>query len=87
MATNPTRIPDQTYREVSTAARLLGCTPGDLLSRAWESYQMTPEFREDFTTAQKALEVGDLDFLSRHLQDRAKQRAAARAQAVRDLRS
>ena len=86
MPTNPTRIPDQTHREVSATARLLGCTPGELLQRAWDCYRQTPEFKEDFTVAQKAFQTADLDFLARHLDERASQRASSRAAAVRALR-
>jgi len=86
MPTNPTRIPDQTHREVSTAAHLLGCTPGELLQRAWECYQQTPEFKDDFTVAQRAFQSKDLELLASHLDERARQRASGRAAAVRARR-
>lgn len=86
MPTQPVRVPDGVHSEVQAAARVMGCTPAELLERAWEQYRATPEFRDDFAFAQKAFQVGDLEGLANRLQERGEARAAERAARVRSLR-
>lgn len=87
MATRPTRVPDVVHQEVQAAARMLGRSPGELLERAWLAYRQSPEFRDDFTRAQKAFATGDLDRVSGFLAERGRERARARADGVQAQRS
>ncbi len=64
MPSQPVRVPHNVYEELQNAARLMDCTPGELLDRAWSSYRQTPEFTEDFTAFQKAFAKGDIDAVS-----------------------
>ncbi len=75
----------QFYTEVQAAAHLLGCNAAELLERAWNAYRQTPDFREDFEHAQKAISVGDLDSIASRLQERSAARAKQRAEAVKAL--
>lgn len=84
---NVMRVPKDLHAEVVTAARMLDRTPGELLRRAWEFYRRTPEFRDDFTFAQKAFASGDLKAIAARLQERGQERAARRAAAVRESRA
>ncbi len=83
----PIRVPDDVHREVQGAARLFGCTPGDLLERAWEAYRKTPEFKGDFELAQKALKAGDVAILADHYRDRRRSRAEAQVAKINRSRS
>jgi len=86
MATQPVRVPDEVHEEVQNAARLLGCTSGELLARAWLAYRESPEFREEFASFQKAFATGDLDAVTGRLRAHASARAADRAAASRARR-
>ncbi len=86
MATNPIRVPELVHSEVHTAARVLGCNAAELLSRAWEAYRHSPEFRTEFEFAQKALSVGDIDAVAHRLHEQSTERAGRRAEAVKALR-
>jgi hypothetical protein len=86
MATQPVRVPDEVHEEVQNAARLLGCTSGELLARAWLAYRQSPEFREEFAFFQKAFSAGDLDAVTEHLRGLGTARAADRAAASRARR-
>jgi hypothetical protein len=79
MATSPVRVPDAVREEAIAAARLLGCSPGDLLADAWKAYVATPDFRSSFEDAQKAIVGNDLSFIKRNLDEAARRRAAVRA--------
>jgi hypothetical protein len=83
----PVRVPDDLYREVQGAARLLGCTPGELLERAWDAYRAGPEFKGDFELAQKALQSGDVGLLADHYRERRDNRARAKVEKVDRSRS
>jgi hypothetical protein len=83
MATQPVRVPDEVHDEVRSAARLLGCTSGELLARAWLAYRQLPEFREEFASFQKAFSAGDLDAVTEHLRRLGATRASDRATAGR----
>lgn len=83
MATQPVRVPDEVHEEVQNAARLLGCTSGELLARAWLAFRQSPEFREEFTFFQKAFSAGDLDAVTEHLRRLGVTRASDRATAGR----
>jgi hypothetical protein len=86
MASHPVRVPEDVYDEAINAARLLGCTPGELFSRAWEAYRETPAFREDFSFFQKAFGAGDIEAVTGRLRERQAQRAKRRAAASRTRR-
>lgn len=83
MATQPVRVPDQVHEEVQNAARLLGCTSGELLARAWLAFRQSPEFREEFAFFQKAFSAGDLDAVTERLRRLGVTRANDRATAGR----
>lgn len=83
MASQPVRVPDNVYEELQNAARLMDCTPGELLERAWSSYRQTPEFTEDFTAFQKAFAKGDIDAVTERLRTASAERAARRAETSR----
>jgi hypothetical protein len=86
MATQPVRVPNEVHEEVQNAARLLGCTSGDLLARAWLSYRQSPEFREEFAFFQRAFSAGDLDAVTEHLRGLGAARAVEGAAASRARR-
>jgi hypothetical protein len=86
MASQPVRVPDEVHEEVQNAARLLGCTSGELLARAWLAYRQSPEFREQFGFFQKAFAKGDIDAITERLRNQAVNRAADRAAAGRARR-
>jgi hypothetical protein len=79
----PVRVPEEIHEEVNAASRILGCTPGELLQRSWEAYRATPQFKETFQFAQKALSVGDLGILADHYRSARHERAAAKAAVAR----
>jgi hypothetical protein len=81
------RVPEDVHHEVQSAARLLGCPPAELLERAWSSYRQSLEFKEDFSFAQKALAIGDLDAITARLQERSRERAERRAAVARSSRT
>jgi hypothetical protein len=83
----PVRVPDDLYREVQGAARLLGCTPGELLERAWDAYRAGPELKGDFELAQKALQSGDVGLLADHYRERRHSRARSKVEKVDRSRS
>jgi hypothetical protein len=87
MATTPMRVPESVHQEVSSAARLIGCNAPELLERAWISYRQSPEFLDDFRTAQKALATGDLDLIAARLEESGLNRAKRRAIQVEALGS
>jgi hypothetical protein len=87
MTSKTVRVPEHVYAEVSGAAHLLDCAPGELLQRAWLAYRASPEFTEDFTFAQKAFAVGDLDAIAARLEEQRQERARRRAARARELRS
>lgn len=87
MASAPIRVPEETHAEVQAAARLLDCSSGELLRRAWQAYRGTPEFQDDFRFAQKAFASGDLGVIAERLRERGEQRAAQRAAGIRESRS
>ena len=82
MSSIPMRVPEDVHSEVQAAARLLDRSPGELLRQAWEVYRKTPEFREDFTAAQKAFASGDVAAIAARLEERGQERAARRAKAA-----
>jgi hypothetical protein len=86
MASQPVRVPDEVHEEVQNAARLLGCTAGELLARAWLAYRESPEFRDEFAFFQKAFSKGDIDAITERLRSQAVTRAADRAVASRTRR-
>jgi hypothetical protein len=86
MATSPVRVPDAVRGEVFAAARLLGCTPGELLAKAWQSFSTSAEFRHDFQVAQKAFATGDLNAIVDVFDQRGRERAAQSAARLRALR-
>ena len=86
MASQPVRVPDNVYEELQNAARLMDCTPGELLERAWTSYRQTPEFTDDFTAFQKAFAKGDIDAVTERLRTANAERAARRAEKSRAAR-
>ena len=79
MASHPVRVPDDVYDEAMNAARLLGCTPGELFARAWEAYRETPVFRKDFSLFQQAFAAGDIEAVTNRLREQQAQRAKRRA--------
>lgn len=87
MASSPIRVPEEIHAEVQAASRLLDCSSGELVRRAWEAYRDTPEFQDDFRFAQKAFASGDLGEIAERLRERGEQRAARRAAAIRESRS
>ena len=87
MASVPVRVPEETHEQVNAASRILGCTPGELLQRSWEAYRGTPQFKETFQLAQKALTVGDLGVLADHYRSARHERAVAKAVAARKGRT
>ena len=82
----PVRVPDDIHQELQGASRLMGCTPGELLAQAWESFRQSPSFRHDLERAQKAFMAGDLSFLASQYRERRHGRARAKAVAVQELR-
>jgi hypothetical protein len=86
MASQPVRVPDSVYEELQNAARLIGCTPGELFERAWSSYRESPEFTEDFTAFQQAFAKGDINAVTERLRSASSERASRRAAASRKAR-
>jgi hypothetical protein len=88
MATKTTtiRVPVDVHAEVLSASRLLGCSPAELLERAWLAYRQAPEFTDDLDVAQQAFATGDLAAITERLRHRGEQRAQARAAAARARR-
>jgi hypothetical protein len=84
--TRPVRVDRETYEELQASSRLLGLTPAGLLRRAWETYKETPEFREQFEWAQKAFAVGDIDALTRMLDEQADRWAESAVSEIRKYR-
>lgn len=82
----PVRVPDQLHQEIQGAARVLGCTPGELLLQAWEVFRQSPSFKHDFEQAQKAFQTGDLTFLADQYRDRRRSKAEAKAAELEALR-
>jgi len=84
--TTTIRVPVDVHAEVLSASRLLGCTPAELLERAWLAYRQAPEFTDDLDVAQRAFAAGDLAAIAERLRLRGEQRAQARAAAARSRR-
>jgi hypothetical protein len=85
--TTTIRVPEAVHNEVRSAARMFGCTPAELLERAWSAYRDSPEFAEDLSFFQKAVAAGDFGAITARLQERSRERAHQRAAAVEALRS
>lgn len=52
----------------------------------WEAYRRAPEFREDFTLAQRAFATGDLAAIASRLAGASRQRAFERAASTTSRR-
>ncbi len=87
MPTAPVRVTQGVHEEVTAAARLLGCSPAELLERAWNDFRSSPAFQGDFDRVRSAFVQGDLDQVVSQMRVRSQRRAQQRAQAAAALQN